>query len=104
MGIAFSSRQFNGHGTQPEGIRNRMFGTEGVLETDYGGEVLIRGKNFYRGGSSPAIYKHGAVTNIATFHASIQNGDCTQPHRAAPACAATWSRSSAARPPTRAGS
>jgi hypothetical protein len=56
-----------------------MFGTEGVLETKYGGDVLIRGNNFYRGGSSPAIYKEGAVTNIATFHKSIQAGDCTNP-------------------------
>ena len=31
VGIAFSSRQFDGFGTQPEGIRNRMFGTDGVL-------------------------------------------------------------------------
>ncbi|MBN2476972.1 MAG: Gfo/Idh/MocA family oxidoreductase [Pirellulales bacterium] len=75
VGITFSSRQFNGHGTQPEGIRNRMFGADGVLETSYGGEVMIRGKNFYRGGSSPAIYRQGAVNNIATFHASIQSGD-----------------------------
>ena len=75
VGIAFSSRQFNGHGTQPEGIRNRMFGTEGVLETSYGGNTMIRGKNFYRGGSSPGIYKDGAVTNIATFHDAIQASD-----------------------------
>ena len=79
VGIAFSSRQFNGHGSQPDGIRNRMFGTEGVLETAYGGDVLIRGNNFYRGGKSPAIYKEGAATNIATFHKSIQEGDCTNP-------------------------
>ncbi len=79
VGIAFSSRQFNGHGSQPEGIRNRMFGTEGVLETEYGGDVLIRGNNFYRGGKSPAIYKDGAVANIATFHKSIQEGDCKNP-------------------------
>ncbi len=77
VGIAFSSRQFQGHGSKPEGIRNRMFGVDGVLETAYGGETLVRGKNFYRGGSSPAIYKDGAVTNIATFHKSIQDGDCT---------------------------
>lgn len=77
VGIAFSSRQFPGHGSQPEGIRNRMFGVDGVLETAYGGDTLIRGKNFYRGGKSPAIYKEGAVTNIATFHKSIQDGDCT---------------------------
>ena len=79
VGIAFSSRQFNGHGTQPEGIRNRMFGTEGVLETAYGGDVLIRGSQFWRGGSTPTIYKQGAVNNIATFHANIQAGDCSNP-------------------------
>ena len=38
--MTFSSRQFNGEGTRPEGIRNRMFGSEGVLETEYGGQVL----------------------------------------------------------------
>ncbi len=74
VGIAFSARQFDGYGTKPEGIRNRMFGTDGVLETAYGGEVIIKGKNFWRGGSSPAIYKDGAVTNIATFHANIRAG------------------------------
>jgi len=79
VGIAFSSRQFNGHGTQPEGIRNRMFGTDGVLETQYGGQVLIRGKAFWRGGSSPGIYRDGAVANIATFHANIQSGECSNP-------------------------
>jgi predicted dehydrogenase len=75
VGIAFSSRQFNGHGTQPDGILNRMFGTEGVLETKYGGDVRIRGKNHYKGGASPGIYKDGAVANIATFYDSIQKGD-----------------------------
>ncbi len=75
IGIAFSSRQFEGHGTQPEGIRNRMFGSEGVLETAYGDTTMIKGKNFYRGGKSPGIYKEGAVKNIATFHDSIQKGD-----------------------------
>ncbi len=77
VGITFSSRQFNGHGTQPEGICNRVFGDEGVIETKYGGTTMIRGKNFYRGGSSPGIYKDGAVANIATFHANIQSGDCS---------------------------
>jgi myo-inositol 2-dehydrogenase/D-chiro-inositol 1-dehydrogenase len=79
VGIAFSSRQFNGHGTKPDGIRNRMFGSEGVLETQYGGQVLIRGKNFYRGGSSPGIYKDGAITNITAFHESIAGGKCDNP-------------------------
>jgi predicted dehydrogenase len=79
VGIAFSSRQFDGYGTQPDGIRNRMFGSDGVLETAYGGQVLIRGKNSYDGGSSPGIFKDGAVTNIATFHQSIQKGDHSNP-------------------------
>ena len=77
VGIAFSSRQFNAHGTQPDGIRNRMFGSDGVLETKYGGQILIRGKNFYRGGRSPGIFKDGAVANIAAFHKSILAGDYT---------------------------
>jgi hypothetical protein len=39
--------------------------------------VLIRGKHFWHGGSSPQIYQQGAIHNIATFHANIQSGDCT---------------------------
>ena len=77
VGITFSSRQFNGHGTRPEGIRNRMFGSDGVLETEYGGQVLIRGKQFYRGGETTSIYRDGAVSNIARFHDAIQRGDYT---------------------------
>lgn len=79
VGITFSSRQIEGHGTQPEGIRNRMFGSEGVLETEYGGQVIIRGKHFYRGGSSPQIYEAGAVANIKTFHDSITSGKFDNP-------------------------
>ena len=75
VGVAFSSRQFNGFGTRPEGIKNRMFGTEGVLETEYGGQVLVRGKQFYNGGKTPTIYEQGAVANIAAFHAAIQKQD-----------------------------
>ena len=81
VGIAFSSRQFEAFGTQPEGIRNRMFGSKGVLETEYGGQVLIRSDkdNFYRGGSSPNIYEAGAVANIATFHKDITESNYANP-------------------------
>ncbi len=79
VGITFSSRQFKGEGTRPEGIRNRMFGSEGVLETEYGGQVLIRGKQFYRGGETPTIYEQGAVNNIAAFHDAIQRADYSNP-------------------------
>jgi predicted dehydrogenase len=79
VGITFSSRQIEGHGTQPEGIRNRMFGSKGVLETEYGGQVIIRGENFYRGGKSPGIYQEGAVANIATFYKDITVGNFKNP-------------------------
>jgi predicted dehydrogenase len=79
VGITFSSRQIEGHGTQPEGIRNRMFGSKGVLETEYGGQVIIRGENFYRGGKSPGIYQEGAVANIATFYKDITGGNYKNP-------------------------
>jgi myo-inositol 2-dehydrogenase/D-chiro-inositol 1-dehydrogenase len=79
VGITFSSRQIDGRGTQPEGIRNRMFGSKGVLETAYGDLVIIRGENFYRGGKSPGIYQEGAVANIKTFHESITEGKFDNP-------------------------
>ena len=79
IAFSFSSRQFNGHGTIPEGIRNRMFGSKGVLETEYGGTVLIRGENFFRGGQTSPIYEEGVVTNIQTFYKNITTGDFTNP-------------------------
>ena len=79
VAITFSSKQFEGHGTEPSGIRNRMFGSKGVLETQYGGQVLIRGENFYRGGRSPGIFKEGAIANIKTFHESIVEGKFDNP-------------------------
>jgi predicted dehydrogenase len=80
IGITFSSKQFKGHGTQPDGIRNRMFGSKGVLETAYGNDVtMIRGESFYRGGRSPGIYKEGAVANIRTFYDSIVEGNFDNP-------------------------
>ncbi len=78
VAIQFSGRQFKGHGTA-EGIKNRMFGSKGILETEYGGTVVIRGENFYNGGRTPEIYESGAVKNIAAFHKSISNGDFANP-------------------------
>jgi predicted dehydrogenase len=73
VGIEFSGRQFKGYGTA-EGIKNRMFGSRGVLETEYGGAVLIRGDRYFNGGKTPEIYESGALANIATFHTSIVEG------------------------------
>ena len=77
VGIQFSGRQFKGYGTA-EGIKNRVFGSKGVLETEYGGGVLIRGENYFNGGKTPEIYESGAVANIAAFHESIVSGNPEQ--------------------------
>ena len=76
--MQFSARQFKGHGTQ-EGIRNRVFGSRGVLETEYGGQVLVRGEQFYRGGKTTDIYREGAAANVAAFHDAIARGDVANP-------------------------
>jgi predicted dehydrogenase len=78
VGVQFSGRQFKGHGTA-EGIKNRMFGSKGVLETEYGGAVLIRGENYWNGGKTPEIYESGAVANIAEFHRAVVKGDFRNP-------------------------
>ena len=74
-----------------------MFGSKGVLETEYGSQVLIRGDNFYRGGQTPRIYEEGAVNNIASFHSDIQNGRFENP-TVAPSVTAICSRFSAGPP------
>jgi len=78
VAMQFSGRQFKGHGTS-EGIKNRVFGSKGVLETEYGGGVLIRGENYYNGGKTPEIYESGAVANIAAFHKAILARDSGNP-------------------------
>ncbi len=80
VGITFSSRQFDAHGT-PGGIHNRMFGTKGVLLTTYGGEVMVRGEAevFYRGGTTNTIYRDGVLANIAAMHTAIGGGDSSNP-------------------------
>ena len=74
VGVTFSSKQFNGYDTIPSGIRLRMFGSQGVLEAEYGGQVLLRGEKFYNGGKTPGIYHDGVVANIATFYGNIIEG------------------------------
>lgn len=79
VGFTFTGMQFNDEGSQPGGIKVRVFGSTGVLETDYGGNVMIRGPKMYRGGKCPGIYADGAKTNIATFHKSIAEQDWSNP-------------------------
>ncbi len=76
LAVSFASRQF---GAGPGGIDNVMFGTRGAIETHYGGAVKIHGKAPYPGGKTGRIYKDGPITNIATFHDSIQAGKVNNP-------------------------
>lgn len=80
VGIAFSGRQFGGHG-ETDGIINKMFGSKGALRTEYGGNVLIRGgvDSFYRGGNTGPIYQQGTETNIASFHEAVTKKEVSNP-------------------------
>ncbi|MCX7045643.1 MAG: Gfo/Idh/MocA family oxidoreductase [Candidatus Sumerlaeota bacterium] len=69
--LSFSSTQsINGFGA----LCNRVMGSDATVETNYGGEVWIHGKNAgWRGGNTGSIYKDGAVANIKAFHQSIMD-------------------------------
>ena len=73
--VSFTSRQYNAFGS-PGAIDNEIYGTKGVLFTQFAGTVMIRGgkDSFYRGGKSPNLYKTGSVTNVAQFRDAIRAG------------------------------
>jgi len=49
----------------------RIYGSEGTVETHYGGDVFIHNGQKWEGGSTGPIYQEGAVNNIKDFWASI---------------------------------
>ena len=73
---SFNSKQF-GHGY--DDILCRVYGTNGTLDTHYGGKVSIRSSDDGFNGNSPNIYETGAVNNIASFHYAITTGDFSNP-------------------------
>jgi myo-inositol 2-dehydrogenase / D-chiro-inositol 1-dehydrogenase len=73
VSITFSSRQFGSESAG--GIKNRMFGAKGVLETEYGKQLQIVGENPYEGGMTTPIFREGAVNNIASFYKNITEGN-----------------------------
>lgn len=60
-------------------IRCRVFGSAGVADTDYMGEVNLRGQNPYPGATMTNLYTRGAERNIETFHRSITQGQFDNP-------------------------
>lgn len=56
-------------------ISCRMFGADGIIHTDYFGDVWIKGNKPYEGGSTGNLYTDGAVTNIKEFYDCVASGD-----------------------------
>jgi len=70
--VSFCSRQF---GDGFDDLCIRVFGTLGTVDSHYGGDVVIRGKqDAWRGEKTSSIYKDGAVNNIKDFCAGIAGG------------------------------
>ena len=80
VGIQFHSRQYNGWGAS-DGITNRVFGTKGMISTEYGGKVFLRGEAgvAMNAGTTPGIYSEGAQANLSAFRAAILARDATNP-------------------------
>ena len=60
-------------------IITRAWGTGGVLETNYFGDVCIRGDKPYEGGNCANQYWTGTVTNVKEFYEAIVAGDFSNP-------------------------
>ena len=59
-------------------ITARVYGAEGYIQTDYFSDVLLRGKEAYRG-SNPDLYTSGTQVNIREFHQFITQGRYDNP-------------------------
>ena len=70
--LTFHSKQY---GLGADDIRCRMYGTLGTIDSNYFGDVNIKGKNPYPGGKVDNLYQNGAIRNIATFHKNVSEGD-----------------------------
>jgi myo-inositol 2-dehydrogenase / D-chiro-inositol 1-dehydrogenase len=70
--VDFSSGQFT-YGY--DDLCMRLYGSQGTVDSHYGGNVEIRGnKEGWKGGNTGKIYEEGAINNIKDFCASIANG------------------------------
>lgn len=56
-------------------IRCRIWGSGGMVHTDYFGDVWIRGQKPYEGGAMGNLYTQGAQTNIEDFYRLVTQGD-----------------------------
>jgi len=66
-------------GLKDNEIIARAWGTKGLLDTDYFGDVRISGANPYEGGNCKDNYLAGTVTNVKEFYEAIAGGDFSNP-------------------------
>jgi predicted dehydrogenase len=59
-------------------ITARVYGSDGYIQTDYYSDVLLRGKDVYKG-NNPELYTSGAKVNIREFHQFITEGKFDNP-------------------------
>ena len=64
----------------------RAWGTGGALDTNYFGDVGIRGNKPYEGGNCADNYWAGTVTNVREFYEAIAAGDFSNPTVAPSVC------------------
>ncbi len=63
----------------PNEIACRVYGSKGLVETDYYSRVSVRGVNPSSGGKCPDLFDAGARTNIKEFHEFVTQGNCRNP-------------------------
>ena len=56
-------------------ISCRVFGADGIIDTDYFGDVWIKGNKPFEGGSTGNLYTTGAQTNIREFYDFVKQGN-----------------------------
>ncbi len=77
--VTFTSKRYKDGAENDKHLIVNVYGTEGRVNTKYGGREIIMGKNFYAGGTTGGLYKEGVVSNIATFHKQVTTGDFQNP-------------------------
>ncbi len=73
LSLDFSSTQFLKGFSD---IHCRMYGSRGVIDTHYGGDVWVRGASRMQG-KTGSIFAEGANNNVKDFHKYISVGDYT---------------------------
>jgi predicted dehydrogenase len=60
-------------------IRARAYGSDGFIDVDYFGSVLMRGKESIVKADVVELYTTGAQANINSFYEAVTKGDCSNP-------------------------